>query len=253
MKDSDANIIEMRKEGRKDLIENDKRRLRDGEAAEYSFIPLDLPRLEVDLKLYLSMCNDPLDTYYARAFKYLRLRDLNGSGDKMSLTDLHINQDGWDWNDTAHSYFPDVASWCDEHLPMDNLTFVSLVSSVMHLGPHLDDFSINSSTNPCEPAHYRALISGPVGETMYATRQWYSEDIPESLFHEKKYRFMELPEDTNSFVMNMRDSYHGSRFKGPKLVLLTTGFVNQEKHEALIKRSVEKYPEYVIRVSELED
>ena len=88
---------------------------------------------------------------------------------------------------------------------------------------------------------------------MYATRQWFSEHIPEDEFHGKNYRYMDLPEDTNSFVMNMRDNYHGSRFRGAKLVLLITGFLNQEKHEELVKRSVAKYPEHIIRVSELED
>ena len=61
--------------------------------------------------------------------------------------------------------------------------------------------------------------------------------------------FPQLPPETDWFVINNHIGYHGSLLLPPKFKKITmffAGKINEEKHLELLKRSIEKYKNYVV-------
>ena len=63
----------------------------------------------------------------------------------------------------------------------------------------------------------------------------------------KDYQFMELPMDTNTFVLNELNRPHGAKkIEQQKFVVTTTGTINSKKHLETLVRSWNKYKDYAI-------
>lgn len=62
--------------------------------------------------------------------------------------------------------------------------------------------------------------------------------------------YVKMPSDTNSFAWNNEDFLHGADFDPEyrKILVVIKGWVDLERLEALLDRSIEKYSDYVIRV-----
>ena len=58
-----------------------------------------------------------------------------------------------------------------------------------------------------------------------------------------------MPADTNAFAWNNEDFLHGADFDPQyrKILVVIKGWVDVNRLEELLDRSIEKYPEYVIR------
>ena len=61
------------------------------------------------------------------------------------------------------------------------------------------------------------------------------------------YKFMELPMDTNTFVLNELDRPHGAKkIEQQKFVITTTGTIDPDKHLETLSNSWNKYKNYAI-------
>jgi hypothetical protein len=61
--------------------------------------------------------------------------------------------------------------------------------------------------------------------------------------------YVTLPPETNAFVWNNEDFLHGADYNPPyrKILVVIKGWVDVERLEELLDRSIAKYPDYVIR------
>ena len=61
--------------------------------------------------------------------------------------------------------------------------------------------------------------------------------------------YIDLPKDSNTFTWNNEDYLHGADFdpKYRKILVVIKGWVDLNRLEELLDRSIAKYPEYVIR------
>lgn len=100
--------------------------------------------------------------------------------------------------------------------------------------------SDHSTLRPLEPSGYRLLINDVRDPSLFWTESLEQQD-PED------YKFMELPMDTNTFVLNELDRPHGAKkIEQQKFVVTTTGSIDPDKHLETLTRSWEKYKDYAI-------
>jgi hypothetical protein len=105
--------------------------------------------------------------------------------------------------------------------------------------------SDHSTLRPLEPSGYRLLINDVREPSLYWTQ---------SLQHQKEedYRFMDLPMDTNSFVLNELNRPHGAKkIEQQKFVITTTGSIDPDKHLETLVRSWNKYKDYAIEFEDV--
>lgn len=105
---------------------------------------------------------------------------------------------------------------------------------------------------PFEPSGYRLLINDIRKPSFYFSK--HRNDIPieehrtylESHPEDKDY--INLPMDTNTFVINELWHPHGAdKIDEQKFVVTTTGALKPEEHIKVLNRSWEKYKDYVIQ------
>jgi hypothetical protein len=53
------------------------------------------------------------------------------------------------------------------------------------------------------------------------------------------------------YAMPYTDQVHGVDFESNRIIVITNGYINIEKHQAILKRSLEKYKDYLVRRSDL--
>lgn len=224
-------------------------KLRTEGQSEWAFVPLDLPPVNASLEIFDELCTEPGPSWQSYNFRYLKLRELNGNPEESTFANL-LTRGGWDWNDTAREHFPDVIRYCDA-LPTIDLTYVSLLSAHMHIMPHIDSWTFNDTTHTTQPSHYRGLLAGATKECMYFTRGLLPDNVTDEEFEKADTTWLTLPEETNTFMMNSRDIYHGSIFRGPKITLFTCTFLDIPAHMDLMERSIRRFPNHVIRTEDV--
>ena len=59
--------------------------------------------------------------------------------------------------------------------------------------------------------------------------------------------YVEIPKETDCFLLKTNESPHGvDSDDSERLLLFAIGYLNKEKHEQLIKKSREKYEDYMV-------
>ena len=97
---------------------------------------------------------------------------------------------------------------------------------------HQDTYDTN---NPTEPRRYTIYLTDPRYNTFYLS----ADDSGKN----KVYPDLITP----CFAFNNSDVWHGAiATDRPKIILTTAGIIDNDKHEALIKRSLEKYKDYAV-------
>ena len=121
--------------------------------------------------------------------------------------------------------FPSLAN-CIRQLPFKQLT----VSGMLYqLGPIPNHQDAHDPHNPLEPRRYTIYLTDPKHNTFYFSKEENGE---------KYYPTMQSP----CFAFNNNDVWHGAtETHRPKIILTTAGIIDNEKHAALINRSLEKY------------
>lgn len=127
-----------------------------------------------------------------------------------------------------------------ELLPM-KVTHAQILRATKEIPKHFDmkhqnkEFIDDYPNIDFEPNGWKILLNYIEEDSFYVCESW---DSPPS--------YIRLPEDTNTFVINEKHHPHGSKFIQDKCVVSIFGIVDEDKANALIKRSLNKYKDYII-------
>jgi hypothetical protein len=128
--------------------------------------------------------------------------------------------------------FPSLAE-AIKKLPFKQLTYAGMILQMGEIGSHQDTYDHN---DPSEPRRYNIYLTDPEYNTFYMCKEENSERA--------KPKF----DDTyRCFAFNNSECWHGAEpTNRPKIMIATTGIVDNEAHKELIARSVEKFKDKVL-------
>ena len=86
-----------------------------------------------------------------------------------------------------------------------------------------------------EPGGWKIQLNETNKQSFFVCKDWESDPS-----------YIEMPKDTNTFVINEKSFPHGSDYVEEKCIVSIFGLVQKNEADALIKRSEEKYKKYVI-------
>ena len=86
-----------------------------------------------------------------------------------------------------------------------------------------------------EPNGWKIILNNTSEKFFYMSKTWDS-----------KIDYIQLPKDTNTFVINEQTYPHGSTFVKDKCVISIFGLVDKDKANKLIDESKKKYSNYII-------
>ena len=86
-----------------------------------------------------------------------------------------------------------------------------------------------------EPNGWKIILNNTSEKSFYMSKTWDS-----------KIDYIQLPKDTNTFVINEQTYQHGSTFVKDKCVISIFGLVDKDKANKLIDESKKKYSNYII-------
>ena len=113
----------------------------------------------------------------------------------------------------------------------------------------------HSQLMPFEPSGYRLLINDIRKPSFYFCKHKNSMPIEEHRkhieTHPEEKDFIDLPMDTNTFVINELWHPHGAdKIDEQKFVVTTTGAIKPKEHIEVLDRSLKKYKDYAIQYNE---
>ena len=174
------------------------------------------------------------------------------------------------WNSFARKTYPDLIKWIDDYYPFETILDARLERAKGPVLPHTDGASVgyvgrmmDSSgayidvpsyvDNPQavldhqlenEPIGYRFIVHGS-RDTLYMCKDEQG----------KNKVYCDIPKNTDAYVINHCTQLHGMDPKpdidDERIVGFIIGTVNTEKHNILLKKSANKYKEYIITANEL--
>jgi len=128
--------------------------------------------------------------------------------------------------------FPELAS-CIKQLPFKQLTVSKMLYQLNEIPAHQD---APDHRNPSEPRRYTIYLTAPEYNTFYVSKTANSEKI-----------LIKVDPEYSCFVFNNTDCWHGAlKNDRPKIILTTAGILDNEKHEALLERSLKKFKNQAI-------
>lgn len=152
---------------------------------------------------------------------------------------LHNDKKGWKtpvddyellWNVDFKEKFPSLVKLILE-LPFKQVAGAAFLYQIGAYKPHFDSADQNF---PMEPRRYNVLLTSPDRNTFY-------------MGDNDNRHYPEVDPKYPCFAFNNTDVTHGTEQPtGLKIVMGIMGILDDEKHEALIKRSVEKFPDKAI-------
>jgi hypothetical protein len=134
----------------------------------------------------------------------------------------------------ATELFPDLFGLL-KALPYKQILGAALSLHTNYLAPHDDDVDNNF---PSSPERYNVLLSPHYEQDSFfiCKEKTSTRDYPVIL------------KDYPVYAFNNKDIYHGADpVLDRRVIMICSGILDEEKHQALIARSVEKFKDYVIR------
>lgn len=123
--------------------------------------------------------------------------------------------------------FPEIAN-CITQLPFKQLTVSGMLYQMSEIPAHKDALDTNY---PTEPRRYTIYLTNPEYNTFYVSKTENSEKV-----------LINIDPEYSCFVFNNTDVWHGAlKTDRPKIILTTAGIIDNEKHETLLARSLEKF------------
>ena len=153
------------------------------------------------------------------------------------------------WSDAANTRYPDLKQWMSDHLPYSAHIHAKLMKTRDLVLPHVDYLDPNRQPDVYrhlvqnEPASYRLIISGNRTGSLYLCKS------VDSAVSDRVYPI--LPDDTDVYAMPYTNQVHGVDFENDRVMVITNGYIDVSRHQDLLKRSMEKYGDYLIRRSDL--
>lgn len=120
-------------------------------------------------------------------------------------------------------------------LPYKQIIGAALSLHTNYLAPHDDDPDTN---NPSSPERYNVLLTPHYNQDSFFICK--EIDSPRD--------YPTILEDYPIYAFNNKDVYHGADpVLDNRVIMICSGIIDEEKHQALITRSSEKFKEYVIK------
>ena len=211
---------------------------------DLAYVPLDLPRIDIDYDEISEFFEEHKHNQYPFEETWegiYLIGDVKDWDDPVSTREsflIKYETDNARWNPKIPEHLLILFKQIIEQLPFSYCTSVTLLSQKTMIPPHIDDeYTGDLGTQP-EPAGLKVMLSHHDTKSFFVMEN-----------REAKRQFIVLPEDTNSFAVSDRRFPHGAKKPRDKkkFILSCFGHIDIAKHEELVKRSVEKYEEYVIR------
>lgn len=133
--------------------------------------------------------------------------------------------------------FPDLAR-AIRAMPFKEIGAVGLLKQLKYIEPHRDTKDPN---NPQEPRRYMIYLTDPNENTFFMTDRYDEEHVYD----------LKINPDYPVFAFNNTDVKHGAQPpKGDKILISVVGIIDEERHEELIRRSVAKFEDWVVRLDD---
>ncbi len=157
------------------------------------------------------------------------------------------------WLPEARERMPKLIAYVDEHLPLTSICIAKILkSNDSALGIHVDigkydwsgyDFYQHQYDNA--PAAYRIILDGEGERILYYTD---GSDTPR-----EHWCWANMPATSNSFIHSSVDSLHGAEYYPGlnRYILFIHGRLDIERHQALLRRSYDRYRDYTIMNADL--
>jgi L-rhamnose mutarotase len=128
--------------------------------------------------------------------------------------------------------FPSIAN-CIRQLPFKQLTVSGMLYQMDEIPVHQDAIDKH---NPIEPRRYTIYLTAPEHNTFYVSKTPDSEKI-----------VLDIDPNYACFVFNNTDCFHGAlKNTRPKIILTMAGIIDNEKHKALLERSLNKFKDRAV-------
>ncbi len=227
-----------------------------------AYVPVDLPKVPYSEEKYWSFFNKHKLGSVAEnsIWEHYITRDTTFTDEELSsptspYAACKYNEGKiWWWNEAIKQELPELAKFIDA-LPL-NLTHVSMLSNVMLIRPHKDhayqySWNINGiekfkkESKEYEPVAYRILLAGK--------QQYFLSHTYESYYDGNKENpndniLITLPEETDTFLHDATNFFHGAYLAESKIVCFISGFVKPKEHMELLEKSIARYSKYIIDI-----
>jgi len=153
------------------------------------------------------------------------------------------------WTQEIIEKYPELKQWMIDHIPFTDYIHAKMMKSKDVVHPHVDYQDPNRRPDVFdhlkknEPSSYRLVISGERKNTVYVSKS------VDSKIEDRIYPI--LPETTDVYAMPYTDQVHGVDFQSDRIIIITNGYIDIEKHQNLLTRSLEKYGDYLVKRSDL--
>lgn len=204
------------------------------------YTPIDMPYLDINLDLINSFWKDPA---FHKANQDVTYGCKFGAGlvlflVKNKFTQPEANSPWFDW---VEKEIPHVKEFI-EQLPFKSIRQCSFVQPPKATVPHYDEpINMLPYLQAGAPSQYRirwSNVTTPEDEVFFLTKDSSATKV-----------YPMLPPETNTFVYDGSVWEHGADqgFKNTdRMQIIISGVVDNEKHHALLDKSIEKYNDYVI-------
>jgi len=134
--------------------------------------------------------------------------------------------------------FPQLAQ-CIRSLPFKQLTLTGMLYQMGEIPLHQDALDPH---HPTEPRRYSIYLTNPEYNTFYFSKTENSKKkvYPKILEH-------------RCFAFNNRDCFHGASLtQREKIIITAAGIIDNQRHEELLSKSLNKFKEHALYLEDLE-
>lgn len=145
---------------------------------------------------------------------------------------------------------PKMLSAIFDQLPFVKIRSVRFWSSTVFITPHRDDNMPNSLNALLRyPTEIRIMIDDKNPKETF----WLADRLkfkPRDNIDLANRHYVRLPADSNTFAWNNEDYLHGADYdpQYQKILAVVKGWVDVRRLESLIDQSIDRYPEFVVRI-----
>lgn len=193
------------------------------------WIPADLPLFADKAELLNSYQVDYVNEKKARAFNSQQLTKHTDNYGISVYKDKYVE---------SHKCLFDYIT---DHMPYTDLVSVKIHNQARQGKTHLDftvpgnNMDLYNHNHELEPCGYRMVIAGTRQGHLYIEQRDGTRIFPT------------LPESTDWYILGHTNAPHGLEgVDADRYILFCHAWINEEQHNQILKRSIEKYSEYAV-------